>query len=157
MSKKMVAYFSASGVTADVAEKLAEILGAERYEIRPEAPYTREDLNWQDPNSRSSLEMKDKYFRTALADKDAKIEDYDVIFVGFPIWWGTAPTIVNTFLESYDFTGKEIVLFATSGSSDFGKSVADLQGSAGDAIVKEGVIIHGKQDMDTWKRWAESL
>lgn len=158
MGKKLVAYFSASGVTADAAAKLAEATGAELYEIRPETPYTEADLDWRDKNSRSTLEMNDKASRPALSDKDAKIADYDLIFVGFPIWWYTAPTIINTFLESYDFSGKQIILFATSGSSDFGKAVADLKGSVSDtAVIKEGVVIHGKQELDAWKRWAESL
>lgn len=117
MSKKLVAYFSASGVTANAAKTLAKAVGADLYEIKPEIPYTKADLNWMDKNSRSSLEMKDKTYRPAIADKDAKIEDYDVIFIGFPIWWYVAPTIINTFLESYDFSNKTIVLFATSGGS----------------------------------------
>lgn len=158
MGKKLVAYFSASGVTADAAAKLAEATGAALYEIRPETPYTEADLDWRDKNSRSTLEMNDKASRPALSDKDAKIADYDLIFVGFPIWWYTAPTIINTFLESYDFSGKQIILFATSGSSDFGKAVADLKGSVSDtAVIKEGVVIHGKQELDVWKRWVESL
>ena len=103
MSKKLVAYFSASGVTANAAKTLAKAVGADLYEIKPEIPYTKADLNWMDKNSRSSLEMKDKTYRPAIADKDAKIEDYEVIFIGFPIWWYVAPTIINTFLESYDF------------------------------------------------------
>ena len=117
MSKKLVAYFSASGNTASLAKKLAEAAGADLYEIKPAVPYTSEDLNWQNKQSRSSVEMSDKSSRPALADTNAKITDYDTIFVGFPVWWYTAPTIINTFLESYDFSGKTIVLFATSGGS----------------------------------------
>ena len=117
MSKTLVAYFSASGVTRRVAENLATAAGADIYEIRPAVPYTSADLNWMDKKSRSTVEMKDKSSRPELADTDADIASYDKIFVGFPIWWYTAPTIINTFLESYDFSGKTIVLFATSGGS----------------------------------------
>ena len=115
MSRTLVAYFSASGVTKRTAEQLAEAAGADLYEIRPAVPYTQADLNWMDKRSRSSVEMNDRSFRPELADKDADIASYDRIFLGFPIWWYVAPTIINTFLESYDFAGKEIVLFATSG------------------------------------------
>ena len=145
MSKKLVAYFSASGVTKSVAEALAEAMGADIYEIKPEAPYTSADLNWQDKSSRSSVEMSDKSSRPALADKDANIADYDTIFLGFPIWWYVAPTIINTFLESYDFAGKTIILFATSGSSGFGKTVNGLKVSVdGTTIIKEGRVLHGR-------------
>ncbi|HJC42939.1 MAG TPA: NAD(P)H-dependent oxidoreductase, partial [Candidatus Mediterraneibacter gallistercoris] len=121
MSKTLVAYFSASGVTARVAKNLAGAADADLYEIRPAVPYTSADLNWMDKSSRSSVEMKDKSSRPELADTDADIASYDRIFVGFPIWWYTAPTIINTFLESYDFSGKTIILFATSGGSGLGK------------------------------------
>ena len=115
MSKTLVAYFSASGVTEKAAQNLAKAAGADLYQIRPAVPYTGADLNWMDKKSRSSVEMNDKSSRPAIADKDAHIEQYDTIFLGFPIWWYVAPTIINTFLESYDWTGKKIVLFATSG------------------------------------------
>ena len=121
MSNKLVAYFSASGVTGSVAKKLAEAAGADIYEIRPRVPYTSADLNWNNAQSRSSIEMKDKSSRPELADKNANISGHDVIFLGFPIWWYVAPTIINTFLESYDFSGKTIILFATSGGSGFGQ------------------------------------
>ena len=111
MSKKLVAYFSASGVTKKAAELLAKVAGADIYEIVPKVPYTSADLNWMDKNSRSSVEMRDTSSRPEIAVGDAKIEDYDTIFLGFPIWWYAAPTIINTFLESYDFSGKKIVLF----------------------------------------------
>ena len=113
----LVAYFSASGTTAKAAKVLAKAADADLYEIKPAIPYTRADLNWMDKGSRSSVEMSDKHSRPALADTDAPIAGHDVIFLGFPIWWYVAPTIVNTFLESYDFTGKTIILFATSGGS----------------------------------------
>lgn len=121
MSKTLIAYFSASGTTAKAAKKLSEAIGADLYEIRPAVPYTEEDLNWMDKKSRSSIEMNDRSFRPELADHDADIAAYDKIFLGFPIWWYVAPTIINSFLESYDFSGKTIILFATSGGSRFGK------------------------------------
>ena len=118
MSKTLVAYFSAEGTTRRVAENLAQAAGADLYEIRPAVPYTRADLNWMDKKSRSSVEMNDRSYRPELADKDADIASCDRIFLGFPIWWYVAPTIINTFLESYDFTGKTIILFATSEEAD---------------------------------------
>ena len=158
MSKKLVAYFSASGVTANVAKMLAEAAGADLYEIRPETPYTKADLNWMDENARSTVEMRDKASRPALAEGDAKVADYDVVFVGFPIWWYVAPTIINTFLEKYDFSGKTIILFATSGSSGFGKTVENLKGSVSDqATIKEGKILNGHQSVDALKSWVDSL
>ena len=158
MSKKLVAYFSASGVTADAAEKIAQAANADLYEIRPEVPYTSADLNWQDKKSRSSVEMNDRTFRPALADKNAKAEEYDVIFLGFPIWWYTAPTIINTFLESYEISGKTIILFATSGSTGFDKSAEDLKVSVGDStVIREGIVIHGEQSAEAWKNWVDSL
>lgn len=158
MSKILAAYFSAGGVTADAAKKIAEIAGADLYEIRPEVPYTKADLNWQDKNSRSSVEMKDKSSRPEIADKNAPVADHDVIFLGFPIWWYTAPTIINTFLESYDFSGKRIILFATSGSSGFENSLHDLKVSVSSkAALEEGIVVHGIQNSDAWKKWLISL
>ena len=135
MSRILVAYFSASGVTGSVAKKLAEATGADIYEIKPAVKYTSADLNWQDSNSRSSIEMKDKTSRPEIADKNADISGHDVIFLGFPIWWYIAPTIINTFLEAYDFSGKKIILFATSGGSGFGKAVDGLKSSAPGASI----------------------
>ena len=157
MSKKLVAYFSASGTTAAVAKTLSEAAGADLYEIKPQTPYTRADLNWQDKKSRSSVEMNDKSFRPPLADRDAHIEDYDTIFLGFPIWWYTAPTIINTFLESYDFTGKTIILFATSGGSGFGKTAADLKVSAKGAVIRDGKLLNGRQTRESLAAWVSSL
>ena len=114
MSRKLVAYFSATGTTAKVAETLADAIGADIYEIEPEVPYTEADLNWRDANSRSSIEMNDPLSRPAIAGKRDNMADYDTIYVSFPIWWYVAPTIINTFLESYDMTGKTIIPFATS-------------------------------------------
>lgn len=144
MGKTLVAFFSASGITKKKALIIAEGLGADLYEIVPEQLYSKADLNWMDRESRSSVEMKDKKFRPQIADKNADIKSYDRIILGFPIWWYVAPTIINTFLESYDFTGKKIVLFATSGGSSFGNTVSELQPSAPGAEIIEGKILNGK-------------
>lgn len=158
MSKKLVAYFSATGVTAKVADMLADAVGADIYEIRPEVPYTKADLNWMNKKSRSSVEMNDKAFRPAIADKNAKIDQYDTIFLGFPIWWYVAPTIINTFLEGYDFSGKKIILFATSGSSGFGKTVEELKVSVpASCEIIEGKLLNGKQTIPTIRAWTETL
>lgn len=157
MSNKLVAYFSASGVTGNVAKKLAEAVNADIYEIKPKIAYTNADLNWQDSSSRSSVEMRDKSSRPELADKNAKIEGHDVIFLGFPIWWYVAPTIINTFLESYDFSGKTIILFATSGGSGFGKAVEGLKVSAPKANIREGKLFNGRVSAEELKKWADSL
>ena len=149
MSKKLVAYFSASGTTARVAKNLAAAAGADIYEIKPAVPYSRADLNWMDKQSRSSVEMRDKNSRPALADTDANIAAYDTIFIGFPIWWYIAPTIINTFLEAYDFSGKKIVLFATSGGSGFGKAVQSLQPSIA------GEILNGNPNEKKLKAFAD--
>ena len=126
MSRKLVAYFSASGVTAKVAENLSEAIGADLYEIEPEVPYTKADLNWMDKNSRSTIEMSNPASRPAISGKRDNMDEYDIVFVGFPIWWYVAPTIINTFLENYDLTGKIIIPFATSGGSDMGKTTSCL-------------------------------
>ena len=155
MSKKLVAYFSASGTTAAVAENLAKAAGADLYEIKPAVAYTRADLNWQDKNSRSSVEMRDKSSRPELADTNANIAEYDTIFVGFPVWWYVAPTIINSFLEAYDFSGKTVVLFATSGGSGFGKAVSGLQPSAPKAEIVEGEILNGRPNGAKLKAFAD--
>ncbi len=158
MSKRLVAYFSASGVTAKLAKNLAEAAGADLYEIKPAVPYTNADLNWQDKNSRSSVEMNDKSFRPAIADTDANIADYDTIFVGFPIWWYVAPTIINTFLEAYDFSGKTIILFATSGGSGMGNSAKELRLSVSDsAVIKDGKRFSANASVSELKDWVNSL
>lgn len=157
MSKPLVAYFSASGVTAKAAKALAGAAGADLYEIRPAAPYTQADLDWTNKRSRSSVEMNDLSFRPALADSDADIAGHDVILLGFPIWWYVAPTIINTFLERYDFSGKTIILFATSGGSGFGKTAAGLQGSAPAARIQEGRMLNGRQTEAELKKWIEEL
>ena len=140
MSKALVAYFSASGKTAETAKILAEKAGTDIFEIKPEVPYTSEDLNWQNKQSRSSIEMSDHSSRPAIAAPAPDLSDYDTIFVGFPVWWYIAPTIINTFLESADFSGKKIVLFATSGGSGFGKAVDNLKNSAPGAVITEGIV-----------------
>lgn len=135
---KLVAYFSATGTTEKLAERVASVLKADIFEIKPKEPYTREDLNWNNQNSRSSKEMNDRSFRPEIKEKIANIEDYDTIYVGFPIWWYIAPTIINTFLESYDLTGKTIIPFATSGGSGMGNTNKELKDSCKGAILKEG-------------------
>ena len=143
MSKTLVAYFSASGRTAKVAEKLAAELGADIYEIQPEVKYTKADLNWMNKKSRSSVEMNNKSIRPAIITGDVDVSSYDTVCLGFPIWWYVAPTLINTFLEAYDFSGKKIVLFATSGGSGFGKTVAELQPSAPGAEITETTVLTG--------------
>lgn len=148
MSKKLVAYFSASGNTAALAEKLAKAAGADLYEIKPAVPYTKEDLNWQNKQSRSSVEMSDHSSRPALADTMANAAAYDTIYIGFPVWWYIAPTIINSFLESYDLSGKKIILFATSGGSGFGKAVQNLTLSAPGAQIVEGKVNPSAKDIE---------
>lgn len=157
MSKKLVAYFSASGVTAKLAKTLASAADADLYEIKPETPYTQADLNWQDKASRSSVEMNDKSFRPALADKSPDVSQYDVIFVGFPIWWYVAPTIINTFLESCGLQGKTIVPFATSGSSGMGNTNAELEASCKGAVLKKGKRFNAHASESELKMWVDSL
>ena len=157
MSKILTAYFSAGGVTKKLAEKISSVLGTDIYEIKPEVPYTKADLNWMDKSSRSSLEMQDKSSRPKLADKNAHIENYDTILLGFPIWWYVAPTIINTFLESYDFSGKKIILFATSGGSSMGSTAQGLKASLPEsAVLKEGETLNGSSSESRIKQWFEN-
>ena len=142
MRKTLVAYFSASDVTKKVAEKIAAAANGDLFQIEPEIAYSEKDLNWMNKNSRSSLEMSDKDFRPAMIKKELNLSEYDSILLGFPIWWYVAPTIINTFLESYDFSGKKITLFATSGGSGFGNTVQELRNSAPDAHIVEGKIMN---------------
>lgn len=148
MAKTLVAYFSASGVTKKTAEKLAAAAKADIYEIKPAVPYTKADLNWMDKKSRSSVEMGNKSFRPEIVKDDLDLSQYDTILVGFPIWWYVAPTIINTFLESYDFAGKKLVLFATSGGSGFGNTVKELKPSATGAEIMEGKLLNRATDKD---------
>lgn len=157
MSRKLVAYFSASGVTAKVAETLSEAIGADLYEIEPAVPYTKKDLNWMDKKSRSTVEMNDPASRPAIAGMRDNMEDYDTVFVGFPIWWYVAPHIINTFLESYNLTGKTIVPFATSGGSDMGKTNEKLIPSCTGAKLIEGKVFNHSASHEELAAWVDGL
>ena len=152
MKKVLVAYFSASGVTKGVAQQLAEVTDGTLYEIKPEQPYTDADLNWRDKQSRSSVEMQDKKSRPAITDKLKNMQDYDVVYVGFPIWWYTCPTIINTFMEAYDFKGKTVIPFATSGGSSITKACEDLKTAYPNVKWKEGKLLNraSKKDLEDW-------
>ena len=155
MSKVLVAYFSASGVTAKLAERLAAAIGADLHEIKPEKPYTSADLDWRDSNSRSSVEMKDKSFRPAIANSVENMDQYDTVFVAFPIWWYVAPTIINTFLEAYNLDGKKIVPLATSGSSGMGNTNKELAPSCKGATLEEGkrfAANAGEKELADWAK-----
>ena len=157
MSRKLVAYFSASGVTAKVAETLAEATGADIYEIEPAAPYSKADLDWTNQKSRSSIEMSDPASRPAIAGKRDNMDDYDTVFVGFPIWWYVAPHIINTFLESYDLTGKTIIPLATSGGSGMGKTNEKLAPSCPGAKLLHGKVFSAYSGKDDLSAWVETL
>ena len=157
MKKTLVAYFSASGVTAKAAKLLAQAAGADLYEIKPKVPYTREDLDWMDKNSRSSVEMNDPASRPEIDGKMENMEEYGTIFVGFPIWWYVAPTIINTFLESYDLSGKTVIPFATSGSSGMGKTNEKLLPSCQGAALLNGKMRNGKLSEASLKKWVEDV
>lgn len=146
MSKKLVAYFSASGVTKKVAEHIARAVGADIFEIKPAVSYTHADLNWMDQSSRSSVEMNDPTSRPEIAEKLYNMNEYDTVFIGFPIWWYTAPHIINTFLESYDFSGTTLVIFATSGGSGMGKIVDELKKFCPNADWKGGRLVNDLSD-----------
>ncbi len=152
MNKTLVVYFSASGTTRKIAEMIAEVGDFSLYEITPKELYTSDDLNWMNKKSRSSVEMSNKKIRPEITDTDAHIKEYDTIILGFPIWWYVAPTIVNTFLEKYDFSGKKIVLFATSGGSGFGNTVKELKPSVPGAEIVEGKLLNraNKQEIEKW-------
>ena len=153
--KSLVAYFSCSGVTKKTAELLSDMAGADLFEIRPEVPYTKADLDWMDKKSRSTVEMNDPSYRPAIADKVEHMEQYDTVYVGFPIWWYVAPTIINTFLESYDFSGKTVIPFATSGGSGMGKTEAELHALCPDSVNwKSGKMLNGydRAQMEAWVR-----
>ena len=154
MSKVLVAFFSASGVTKKLAAKLAEATGADLFEIIPEKPYSSADLNWQDSHSRSSVEMKDRACRPGIASKVEDVSQYDVIFVGFPVWWYREPSIIDTFAEAYDFSGKTIIPFATSGSSGIGDSGKNIAGLAKGAKVEEGKRFSANASGEELKQWA---
>lgn len=154
MSKALVAYFSASGVTAGMAKKLSSAADADLFEIAAAVPYTKADLNWMDKRSRSTLEMNDRTCRPAMA-RTPDLEPYDVIFVGFPIWWYREPSIIDTFMESYDFSGKTVVPFATSGGSGLGDSARNLQALAPGAKVAEGKRFPARTSEAELKTWAQ--
>lgn len=154
--KKLVAYFSATGTTEHIATKLANVIGADLFEIEPSVPYTQEDLDWTNKNSRSTIEMKDPNSRPAIANKVKNMEDYDVIFVGFPIWWYVAPTIINTFLEQYNLSGKTVVPFATSGGSKMGNTNKMLNPSCNGNLV-EGQRFSSSASDEELKSWAEKF
>lgn len=148
MTKALVAYFSASGTTMDVANHLARVTDSDLFAIVPANPYTSADLNWRDKQSRSTREAADPSCRPAITSRVEHIEDYDTIFLGFPIWWYVAPAIINTFLESYDLTGKTVVLFATSGGSGMGKTASVLRASAPGAKIVDGGILNNASNAD---------
>ena len=156
MSKKLVAYFSCSGVSKHNAELFSKVLGADIYEIKPKVPYTDADLDWTDEKSRSSIEMNNKKRRPEMADKNANAEKYDEIILVFPIWWYVAPTIVNTFLEAYNLEKKRIVLFPTSGSSNFGNTANELKPSVHPStIIEEGKVTHSKSNQKEVEGWVK--
>lgn len=151
----LVTYFSASGITAKLAHRLAEAIGSPIYEIKPAVPYARADLDWTNKQSRSTLEMHDKSCRPALADTDAPVQDADIIFVGYPVWWYREPSIIDSFLASYDFSGKKIVLFATSGGSDIGTEAITRVREITQATVLGGKRFSANATKDELKSWAE--
>ncbi|MGI5896391.1 MAG: flavodoxin [Oscillospiraceae bacterium] len=152
MSKKLVAYFSASGVTKSAAEHLAKVAGADLFEIKPAVPYTRADLDWTNQKSRSSVEMNNPESRPEIAERLSNMGDYDTVFIGFPIWWYVAPTIINTFLESYNFSGKTIIPFATSGGSGMGKTVEVLKPLCPGANWEKGKMLNhvSERELEDW-------
>lgn len=152
MKKRLVAYFSASGTTKKVAKLIADVTKADLFEIQPKTPYTSADLDWMNKKSRSSIEMSNKKYRPEIFDTPLNIEDYDEILLGFPIWWYVAPTIINTFLEKYNFTNKKIIVFATSGGSGFGNTVKELKISAPNNTILEGKILNytNKKQIEEW-------
>ena len=154
--KKLIAYFSPSGNTKAMAEKLAKATGADLFEIKPQTPYTRADLDWTNKDSRSSVEMNDKSYRPQIAQLPNSLANYDTIFIGFPIWWYVAPTIINTFVENVDLDGKKVIPFATSGGSGMGKPLANLKPSCPGANWVEGKVINGMSEK-ALADWAEKL
>lgn len=156
-SKVLVAYFSATGTTKGVAEHIANGLNADIYEIIPEEPYTDADLDYSDNNSRSTIEMNDSSSRPAISGSVENMEQYDIVFIGYPIWWGEAPRIVSTFVESYDFSGKTVVPFCTSGGSGVGSSATNLEQLTSGAAWMEGKRLNGGDSQDTVMEWVNGL
>ena len=157
MGKILVAYFSASGSTAKIAEKLAKAADADLFEISPQQKYTSQDLNWMDKKSRSSVEMADRACRPAISSRVENMEDYDVIFVGFPVWWYREPSIIDTFMESYNFSGKTIVPFCTSGGSGLGDSSKNMQSLAKGSNVVDGKRLSVTASVNELKRWVDTI
>lgn len=157
MSTNLVAYFSATGTTARAAHAIADAIGADLYEIAPAEPYTSADLNWNNRASRSSREMNDESCRPAIAGTVENMDAYDTVFVGFLVWWYVEPRIIDTFLESYDFAGKTVVPFATSGGSGLGRAPQRMQQIAAGSTVTGGKLLNGRQSADALRAWAESL
>ena len=157
MKRTLVAYFSATGVTTSVAKKLSSALEADLTEIQPEISYTMEDLDWKNKESRSSVEMANPKSRPAIKPLSIQIDDYDTIFIGFPIWWYVAPTIVDTFLESYDLTNKAIIPFATSGGSDMGNANEKLSQSCKNAKLLEGKVFSQTVSEEELLKWVEEI
>ena len=157
MGPTLVAYFSATGTTARAARAISDAIGADLYEIAPAEPYTSADLNWNDRASRSSREMDDESCRPAIAGTVSNMDAYDTVFVGFPVWWYVEPRIIDTFLESYDFSGKTVVPFATSGGSGLGRAPQRMQQIAAGSTVTGGKLLNGRQSADALRAWAESL
>ena len=153
MSKVLVTYFSASGVTAKVARNIANNIGADTFEIKPKVPYTSADLNWMDKQSRSSIEMNDKSSRPQIERTVSKLDDYETILIGFPVWWYTAPTIINTFIESLDFNGKILIPFCTSGGTGISGCEKDLRKAYPKYNWKEGKRLTGREDKDFIENW----
>ena len=157
MSKILVAYFSAGGATAKLAKDLARAVDGELFEIKAETPYTRADLDWTNKKSRSTVEMNDKAYRPAISGRVADMAQYDTVYVGFPIWWYVAPTIINTFLEQYDLRGKTVIPFAPSGSSGMGNTNAELKPSCPGAVLKEGRRFSANASEAALAAWASAL
>ena len=153
MSKVLVTYFSASGVTANVARNIANNIGADTFEIKPKVPYTSADLNWMDKQSRSSIEMNDKSSRTQIEGTVSKLDDYETILIGFPVWWYTLPTIINTFIESLDFNGKILIPFCTSGGTGISGCEKDLRKAYPKYNWKEGKRLTGREDKSFIENW----
>lgn len=157
MSKTLVAYFSATGTTKKAASRLAEAVGAELYEIIPAVPYNSRDLDWTDKKSRSSVEMRDPDSRPEIAGEQLNIDQYDTILLGFPIWWYVAPKIINTFLESYNFSNKTIIPFATSGGSGMGNTVSALKSSCPGAVFRRGRMLNGRESNAELSKWFNEI
>ena len=153
MNKTLICYFSASGVTKKVAERLSSLINSDIFKIEPKVPYTKEDLDWMNKKSRTTLEMADKMSRPEIKNKVPNIDEYNRVIIGFPVWWYTAPTIINTFLEENDLTGKEIYIFVTSGGSSFGGSLKDLRNTYPYLNFINGIRLKGNENDNEFLNW----